>query len=85
MAPKLTPEKYAQLRAEAKAPYHILRKFIYLGFAASGFIGGMVFLAQILAGNDIAHAIPNFALQAGLVAGMIFLWRWENRRSQQQR
>ncbi len=31
--PKLSPEKYARLKAEAQAPYKGLRKFIYLGSA----------------------------------------------------
>lgn len=39
----LSPEKYAMLQAEAKAPYRGLRKFFYLAFAASGFIGALVF------------------------------------------
>jgi hypothetical protein len=76
---KLSPERYAQLRAEAKAPYRSLRKFFYLAFGASGFIGAVVFLAQLLAGRDINSALPNFALQIGLVAGAIALFRWEQR------
>lgn len=70
----LSPEKYARLKAEAKAPYRGLRKFFYLAFAASGFIGALVFLAQIAAGKDVASALPNFALQVGLVALMVFFY-----------
>jgi VIT1/CCC1 family predicted Fe2+/Mn2+ transporter len=70
----LSPEKYARLKAEAKAPYRGLRKFFYLAFAASGFIGALVFLAQIAAGRDVASALPNFALQVGLVALMVFFY-----------
>ncbi|HEY9835027.1 MAG TPA: DUF3493 domain-containing protein, partial [Stenomitos sp.] len=47
---QLSPEKYAKLKAEAKAPYRALRHFIYLAFGASGFIGAFVFLAQLAAG-----------------------------------
>ncbi|MBZ8181331.1 DUF3493 domain-containing protein [Oscillatoria salina IIICB1] len=75
---KLDPEKYARLKAEAKAPYRGLRKFIYFTFGASGLIGAVVFLAQLAAGRDVATALPNFALQVGVVALMIFLFRWEN-------
>jgi hypothetical protein len=71
----MTAEQYQRLRAEAKAPYRGLRKFIYAGFGASGAIGGFVFLAQILAGQNVSSALPNFALQVGVVALMVFLFR----------
>ncbi len=74
---KLNPEKYAALKAEAKAPYKGLRKFFYVAFGASGFIGGVVFLAQLAAGRDVSTALPNLALQVGLVALMVFLFRLE--------
>lgn len=74
---KFSPQKYAKLTAEAKAPYKGLRQFFYLAFGASGFIGAFVFLAKLAAGQDIATNLPNFALQLGLIALMIFLFRWE--------
>jgi hypothetical protein len=74
----LDDEKYARLKAEAKAPYRGFRKFFYLAFAASGAIGGFVFLMQLLAGRDVGEAFPNFALQAGIVALMLWLWRLES-------
>ena len=72
---QLSPEKYARLRAEAKAPYRGLRKFIYLTFGASGFIGAVVFLAQLAAGQEVTTALPNLALQIGVVALMVLLFR----------
>lgn len=72
---QLSPEKYAKLRAEAKAPYRVLRQFIYLAFGASGFIGAFVFLGQLAAGHEVATALPNFALQIGVVALMVWLFR----------
>ncbi len=39
----------------------------------------MIFLLQIAAGRDLDQAIPNLAVQAGVVGLMIFLWRWENK------
>jgi hypothetical protein len=72
---QLTPEKYAKLKAEAKAPYRVLRQFIYLAFGASGLLGAFVFLAQLAAGYEVATAIPNFALQIGVVALMVWLFR----------
>lgn len=74
---QLSPEKYARLKAEVKAPYRGLRKFIYVAFGASGFIGGVVFLAQLAAGHEVTTALPNLALQIGVVALMVWLFRLE--------
>jgi hypothetical protein len=71
----LSPEKYARLKAESKAPYRGLRKFFYLAFGASGLIGAFVFLAKLAAGQDLANNLPNFALQIGVVALMVFLFQ----------
>ena len=73
--PNLDPELYARLRREAKAPYRTLRQFVYLAFGGSGLIGAFVFLAQLAAGEAIATTLPNFALQVGVVALMVFLFR----------
>ena len=76
---RFSPENYARLKAEAKAPYKGLRQFFYLAFAASGLIGALSFVARIAGGSDLSQDIPNLALQLGLVAGMIALFTWENR------
>jgi len=76
----MSPERYQRLLAEAQAPYRGLRLFLYGGFAASGVIGGFVFFFRVLAGRDLAHDLPNLALQVGLVALMVWLFRWEKRR-----
>ena len=81
---KIPPDKYARLRAEAKAPYRGLRKFIYFGFGASGFIGALTFLARIAVGKDLARDIPSFALQIGVVALMVFFFRLEQKRENSQ-
>ncbi|MCC0176205.1 DUF3493 domain-containing protein [Waterburya agarophytonicola K14] len=75
----LTPEKYARLRAEAKAPYKGLRKTIYGAFGASGLIGAFVFLAKLAAGQDWQTNLSNFLLQIGVVALMVFLFRLESK------
>ncbi|MDF2387361.1 DUF3493 domain-containing protein [Nostoc ellipsosporum NOK] len=77
---RLNPEQYARLKAEMATPYRGLRQFIYLGCGASGLIGAFVFFFQVLAGRNIENALPNLALQVGIVALMVFLWRWEQRR-----
>ena len=74
---KLDPEKYARLKAELDAPYRGFRKFIYVAFGASGFIGAFISFAKILAGQNIDSALPNFALQVGIMALMIWLFRLE--------
>ncbi|MEO1394554.1 MAG: DUF3493 domain-containing protein [Cyanobacteria bacterium J06634_5] len=75
----MSQARYDKLVAESKAPYKGLRKFLYASFGASGAIGGFVFFTKILAGRDIAQSLPNLALQLGVVALMIFLFRWEDR------
>ena len=77
----LPPDKYARLRAEAKAPYRGLRKFIYGSCAASGAIGGFIFLIDAIAGRDLANTLPNLALQIGVVALMVWLFRIDRDRS----
>ncbi|MFM6042602.1 MAG: DUF3493 domain-containing protein [Dolichospermum sp.] len=79
----LTPQQYQRLKAEAAAPYRGLRKFIYISVGASGFIGAFVFFFQLLAGRDIEQALPNFALQLGVIGLMVLLWQWEDRRKKQ--
>ena len=76
----INPEQYARLKAEVAAPYRGLRQFLYLGFAASALIGAFIFFFQVLAGRNIETAAPNLALQMGIFALMILLWRWEQRR-----
>lgn len=78
----ITPEKYARLRAEAKAPYKGFRQFFYLTFAASGLIGAFIFLAKLAAGQGQGNNLPNFFLQIGVVALMVFLFRWEQNRGE---
>ena len=68
-------DQYAYLRAEAKAPYRVLRRFIYVAFGASGLIGALVFLAQVLTFHDMGNAIPNLALQLGVLALMLWLFK----------
>ncbi|BAU62806.1 hypothetical protein STA3757_01570 [Stanieria sp. NIES-3757] len=78
---QLSPEKYARLKAEAKAPYRGLRKFFYVAFGASGLIGAFVFLAQLAAGREVSSTLTNLALQIGLVALVVWLFRWEEKRA----
>jgi hypothetical protein len=76
---RLTPKQYARLKAEMAAPYRSFRQFIYIAFGASGLIGTFIFFLRVLAGRDVDSALPNLALQVGIVALVVFLWRWEQR------
>lgn len=76
----LKPEQYARLKSEIAAPYRGLRQFIYIGCGASAFIGALVFFSQLLAGRDIENALPNLALQLGVLGLVVFLWRWDQSR-----
>ena len=73
------PEQYARLKAEIASPYKGLRQVIYLACAASSFIGGMIFIVQIAAGGQVESALPNLAVQVGVLALMIFLFRLEQK------
>ncbi|MBA2748021.1 MAG: DUF3493 domain-containing protein [Tatlockia sp.] len=74
---RFTSEQYDRLKAEAAAPYRGLRRFIYIAFGASGFVGALVFLAQIAAGKEADAPLSNLALQVGVVALMVFLFHWD--------
>jgi len=75
----MSPEYYARLKGEVQTPYKGLRKFIYGSFAVSGLVGGLIFLTQLLAGKDVEAVLPNLAVQIGVVALMVGLFRWESR------
>lgn len=81
---KTDPEKYAHLRAEAAAPYRGLRRFFYASCAASGAIGGFIFLIQLLAGRGVENTGLNLVVQVGVVASMAWFWRLENRAEQKE-
>lgn len=79
----LSRQQYERLTAEMATPYRPLRQFVYVACGASGLIGGLVFLAKIASGRELGSALPNFALQVGVVALMVFLFRWEQRAQDQ--
>ncbi|MBF2077159.1 MAG: DUF3493 domain-containing protein [Synechococcales cyanobacterium T60_A2020_003] len=75
----LTPEERDRLMAEVKAPYRGLRIFVYFACAASGAIGAVIFLSQLVAGRGDPATLPNFALQLGVIALMVWFFRLEQR------
>jgi hypothetical protein len=77
MPNSLDPDKYARLKAELKTPYKGFRKFIYFSFGVSALLGALIFLTQLIAGRGIGNTLPNFALQVGVIALMVWLYRLE--------
>lgn len=78
---KLNSEQYERLRREAKSPYRGLRKFIYITFAGSGFIGAVIFFARLIAGNgELGANLGSFGLQIGVLALMLWLYRIDRSR-----
>ncbi len=75
MHPK-KPQDYEKLKAELKAPFLGLRRFIYLSCGASGAIGAYIFLTQLLAGRgETGTTLSNLAVQMGVIGLMILLYR----------
>lgn len=69
----LNDAQLQQLRAELKSPYRGLRRFFYVAFAGSAFVGAVVFCFQALAGKDLATTVPNVMLQLGVLTLMLWL------------
>ncbi|WP_299485912.1 DUF3493 domain-containing protein [Acaryochloris sp. IP29b_bin.137] len=70
---QLNEDQLKQLRAELKSPYRGLRRFIYIAFAGSAFVGAVVFFFQLLARENVSTALPNLMLQLGILSLMVWL------------
>lgn len=77
---RLNQQQYSRLKSELANPYRGLRQLIYIGCGASGLIGAFIFFCQLLAGRNIDSTLPNLALQVGVVALMVLLWRIDQQR-----
>ncbi len=77
----MSPEKYARLRAEAKAPYRGLRRVVYLTAGASAAIGAFIMITQGLAGRATEDLGQNLLIQFG-VLGTVGLLLWLENRGQ---
>ncbi len=82
---QLPKEDRIRLMSELEAPYRGVRQFIYVAVGASGALGAFVFFFRVLAARDLAHSVPSLALQLGVLAAAIALFRWEQHLARQQR
>lgn len=72
-------DQYARLRAEAKAPYRGLRQVIYATAGASGAIGALIMVTQLIAGADGSKILPNLLVQLAVLGVVALLFRLERR------
>ncbi|MEB3314136.1 MAG: DUF3493 domain-containing protein [Cyanobacteriota bacterium] len=79
-SPDRKADQYARLRAEAKAPYRGLRQVIYATAGASGTIGALIMVSQLIAGADVSKVLPNLLIQIGVLGIVTLLFRLERRR-----
>ena len=77
--PGMSQERFERLVAETQSPFKGLRKFVYGAILASGLLGGFVFATQMLAGKNVETALPNLAVQMGVVGIAVFLFWLEGR------
>jgi Low psii accumulation1 / Rep27 len=74
MRPK-TPQDYEKLKAELKAPFLGVRRFVYLACGASGSVGAYIFLTQLLAQKgELSTNLNNLAVQMGVIGLTILLY-----------
>ncbi len=77
----LSPEQLALLQSEARSPFRGLRRFFYVAFAGSAFLGAFTFLAKVASGEDLGRSLPNLLLQVGVGSLMVWLLRRDQSRS----
>lgn len=56
-----------------------MRLFFYGGIGVWGLLGAFIFFFRVLAGRELETSLPNFLLQAGLVAAMGWLFQREQK------
>ena len=77
--PGMSQERFDRLVQETQTPFKGLRKVVYGAVGASGLLGAFVFFTQLLAGKDVETALPNLAVQMGVIGLAVFLFWLEGR------
>ena len=78
------PVKPPGMSQERFEPFKGLRKLIYGAVGASGLLGAFVFFTQLIAGRDVETALPNLAVQMGVI-GIVVLLFWLEERGKRDR
>ena len=82
--PGMSQERFERLVQETQSPFKGLRKLIYGAVGASGLLGAFVFFTQLIAGRDVETALPNLAVQMGVI-GIVVLLFWLEERGKRDR
>ncbi len=77
--PGMSQERFDRLVQETQTPFKGLRKVVYGAVGASGLLGAFVFFTQLLARKDVETALPNLAVQMGVIGLAVFLFWLEGR------
>lgn len=77
--PGMSQERFERLVQETQSPFKGFRKFIYAAVGVSGFLGAFIFFTQLLAGKNPETALPNLAVQMGVIGIVVFLFWLEGR------
>ncbi|MGD1855150.1 MAG: DUF3493 domain-containing protein [Leptolyngbyaceae cyanobacterium] len=77
--PGMSQERFERLVRETQSPFKGFRQVIYGAVGASGLLGAFVFFTQLIAGRDVETALPNLAVQMGVIGIAILLFWLENR------
>ncbi len=77
--PGMSQERFERLVQETQTPFKGFRKVIYGAVGASGLLGAFVFLTQLIARKDVETALPNLAVQMGVIGIAVFLFWLESR------
>ena len=68
---KIDPELKKKLLKESQAPFRGLRRFLWLAFTGSAFLGLFIMLSKISSGNEVQQ--NNLLVQLGACALFPFL------------
>ncbi len=60
---KIDPELKKKLLKETQAPFKALRRILWVAFSGSAFLGLLIMLSRILAGNELQQT--NLLIQLG--------------------
>ena len=75
----MSQEQFERLVKETQSPFKGMRRLIYGAVGTSGLVGAFVFFTQLIAGKNVETALPNLAVQMGVIGIVVFLFWLEGR------